>query len=232
MSENENAIIERTKVWVEPQLKDCDVGHDFWHVQRVFNNAIFLCNIEGGNRFIILMAALLHDVVDEKYFNPHQKEFEIKKYLTSEGLAISQINEILNIITNMSFSNEFEGNKQKFVEFKIVQDADRLDAIGAIGIARAFSYGNHHNRIFFDPSVLPIDVKSKNEYRKSVSPTLNHFFEKLLLLKNLMNTETGKEIAIQRARFMIDYLKQFINEYNVINKSETVRWFDLIKMFE
>ncbi len=201
------------ETWVKQKLTSVDAGHDWWHAVRVRNSALKIAEKEGGNRLIIETASLVHDLVDDKFFNPDKAEKEIAEKLNSLSFKQDDINHILQIITSMSFSKELDGNSFDSLEFRIVQDADRLDAIGAIGIARTFSYGGHKGREFYNPEIPFKEVSSKQEYRTGATPTINHFYEKLLKLKGLMKTATGKAMADERHLFMERYLEQFFKEW-------------------
>ena len=201
------------ETWVQQKLASVDAGHDWWHAVRVRNNALKIAEKEGGNKLIIETATLIHDLVDDKFFNPDKAEKEIAEKLNSLSFKQDDINHILQIITSMSFSKELDGNSFDSLEFRIVQDADRLDAIGAIGIARTFSYGGHKGREFYNPEIPFNEVSSKEEYRTGATPTINHFYEKLLKLKNMMKTSTGKVMAEERHQFMEKYLEQFFKEW-------------------
>ena len=202
---------------LEPEIRQrlsvTDAGHDWWHAVRVKNNAFKIAEKEGGNKRIIEAAALVHDLVDDKFFDPQQAESELKVMLEQQGFSEKETEHVLNIITQMSFSKELEGTSFDSLEFRIVRDADRLDAIGAIGIARTFSYGGHKGREFYNPGIPPAAVTTKDEYRNSTSPTINHFYEKLLKLKDLMKTPAGKQMAEERHAFMEQFLKHFFTEW-------------------
>ena len=201
------------ETWVKQKLTSVDAGHDWWHAVRVRNSALKIAKKEGGNKLIIEAATLVHDLVDDKFFNPDKAEKEIIEKLNSLSFKKDDINHILQIITSMSFSKELDGNSFDSLEFRIVQDADRLDAIGAIGIARTFSYGGHKGREFYNPEIPFKEVSSKEEYRTGATPTINHFYEKLLKLKNMMKTSTGRKMAEERHQFMERYLEQFFKEW-------------------
>ena len=211
------SIIELTKTFVQNKLKNAEGGHDWFHTLRVYNNALLISENENVDIEIVSLAALLHDIADSKF---HDGDETIgpkiaREFLFKENVDSSVIEHVVNIIKHMSFKNSLE-NEQKFTsqELKVVQDADRLDAIGAIGIARCFNYGGFKNRALYDPDIAPNLNMSKAEYKASNTPTINHFYEKLLLLKDQMNTKTGKRIAEQRHQFMDNYLKQFYAEWN------------------
>jgi uncharacterized protein len=208
-------IIQATVHFVKKTLANAEGGHDWWHIQRVWNNAKNISNTEGGHILIVELAALLHDIADAKF---HDGDEEIGPRMATDFLKKLNIeSEIIyhveQIIRNISFKG---GNFEKSfhsLELAIVQDADRLDAIGAIGIARAFNYGGFKNREMFNPSVKPHLSMTKEEYKTSNAPTINHFYEKLLLLKDKMNTTKGKEMAEQRHQYMEAFLEQFYAEW-------------------
>ncbi len=205
-------IISNIENWVQERMVNVDPGHDYWHVKRVVNNALTICKREGGDELVIHIAALLHDTADAKFFDEQTALNEILLFLQSLEWDANRSMHVIKIITHLSFSKSLEGDGFDSLEFRIVQDADRLDAMGAIGIARAFSYGALKNRVFFDPEQKPQLFTSTSDYRKSEAPTINHFYEKLLLLKDKMKTATGKEMAEERHVFMEAYLKQFFKE--------------------
>lgn len=213
----EEQIITKTIQFVKKELKDAESGHDWFHINRVYKNAMTIAKEEDTNVFIVQVAALLHDIADSKFNNGDENigPNKAKIFLQSINVNEKAINHIVQIIANMSFSKSLE-NKELFQskELQVVQDADRLDAIGAIGIARAFNYGGYKNRLLYDPKIKPNLNLSKEAYKKSKAPTINHFYEKLLLLKDKMNTETGKKLATERHQFMEDFLKQFYKEWS------------------
>lgn len=213
---NKNRIIEKTIEFVKQTLKDAEGGHDWFHIQRVYNNALKISEKEeGANKFIVALGALLHDIADSKF---HHGDETIgpkvaREFLQEEGVSEEDIVHVENIIKWISFKG---GNvEQQFSsrELNIVQDADRLDAIGAIGIARTFNYGGYKGRPLYNPEIVPNLNMSKEEYKASTAPTINHFYEKLLLLKDRMNTSTGKELAEERHQFMEHFLKEFYKEW-------------------
>lgn len=209
-------IIKQTVEFVKESLKGAESGHDWWHIERVWNNAKLLIKSEEVDPFIVELAALLHDIADSK-FHDGDEEIGPKKageYLKSIGIEDSQIVHIQQIIRNMSFKASLGTLNFSSKEMEVVQDADRLDAIGAIGIARAFTYGGFKNRELYNPEIPPALNMTKEEYKSSDAPTINHFYEKLLLLKDKMNTPTGLRIAEERHQFMLTYLEQFYNEWN------------------
>lgn len=209
-------FILKTIDFVKEKVKNYDAGHDWWHIERVWRNAQYINQFEHGDAFIIDLAALLHDIADAKFFNGDEKigPALAKEYLKTNLIDLRVIEQVGQIIENMSFRKslglvEFHSN-----ELDIVQDADRLDAIGAIGIARAFTYGGYKNRELYNPEMPPLTTISQEDYKKSTSPTINHFYEKLLLLKDKMKTMTGKRLAAERHIFMEKYLDQFYKEWN------------------
>jgi uncharacterized protein len=222
----DSEIVEETIIFVKETLQNAEGGHDWFHIQRVFNNSMLIAKDEDGlNLLVVSLGALLHDIADAKFndgdesLGPKMAEY----FLLSLGVPKRTINHVTNIIKYSSFKAGLTNGKMKkklfsSKELKVVQDADRLDAIGAIGIARAFNYGGFKNRALYDPSIAPNLEMTKEEYKKSEAPTLNHFYEKLLLLKDKMNTETGKRLAEERHQYMIDFLEQFYQEWNPLKK--------------
>ena len=213
--ENEN-LIHTTIQFVKQKLQNAEGGHDWFHIERVFKNSLLIAKNEKCNLLVVQLAALLHDIADSK-FNHGDETIGPKvasDFLKSQNVDDKIIEEVVQIINNISFKG---GNFQKTynsIELDIVQDADRLDAIGAIGIARVFNYGGFKNRVLYDPEIFPSLDMTKEDYKNNANPTLNHFYEKLLLLKDKMNTKTGKKIADERHFFMENYLSQFDGEWN------------------
>lgn len=208
-------IIAQTETFVKNKLADAEGGHDWWHIYRVWKTAKKIAETEAVDLFIVELSALLHDIADPKF---HEGNEAIGpqiagEFLLGQHVESSVVDHVLNIIKNMSFKNSLGKVEFHSVEMAVVQDADRLDAIGAIGIARAFNYGGFKNRALYNPSQKPNLNMSKEEYKKGDSPTINHFYEKLLLLKDKMNTETGKKMAAQRHTFMEKFLEQFYDEW-------------------
>ena len=207
--------IDHTILFVKEKLQNAEGGHDWFHVERVYNNALLIAEEETCDLQVVKLAALLHDVADSKFHNGDETigPKMAREFLVSQNVAEETINHVIAIIENISFKGgNFEKEFQS-KELEIVQDADRLDAMGAIGIARTFNYGGFKNRTLYDPNVQPNLSMSKEEYKKSETPTLNHFYEKLLLLKDKMNTETGKKVAKKRHDFMVSFLSQFYGEW-------------------
>ncbi len=208
-------VIDTTILFVKKQLQQAEGGHDWFHIERVYKNALLLAKEEDCNLEIVKLGALLHDIADSKF---HYGDETIgpkiaRDFLVSQNVAVDTIDAVVAIIENISFKG---GNFEKTYtskELEIVQDADRLDALGAIGIARTFNYGGFKNRTLYNPEIQPNLNMTKEEYKKSNAPTINHFYEKLLLLKDKMNTKTGKKIAAERHRFMEQFLAQFYAEW-------------------
>ncbi len=210
---NQEEILLKTSQYVQQQLENEGSGHDWWHIKRVYRNAELILQSEPCDHFQVKMAVLLHDIGDYKLHNGIDKTRElVYPFLSSLNLEGSFIEDILSIIKQISFSSN-KNTKPSSIEAMVAQDADRLDAIGAIGIARTFQYGGHKGHPLYDPKIPPILHHSTDSYKKSTAPTLNHFYEKLLLIKDLMNTQTAKSIAQQRHKFMETFLAQFYDEW-------------------
>jgi uncharacterized protein len=211
-----NILIEKTKTFVKLELENAEGGHDWFHIERVFNNTLLIAKEEKVDLLVVSLAALLHDIADSKFYNGDETigPKKARQFLFEQNVDSIIIEHVVSIIESMSFKNSFETEK-KFtsLEMSVVQDADRLDAIGAIGIARCFNYGGFKNRALYNPEVLPNLKMTKKEYKNSDAPTINHFYEKLLLLKDKMNTKTGRRIAISRHNYMESFLKQFYREW-------------------
>lgn len=210
-----DTVIQNTEKYIFEMFDGEGSGHDWWHIFRVRNLALKIASKEGGNSFVIEMAALLHDVEDWK-LNEKQNSGKVKDWLNLMNLDEELIDQILSIIEEVSFKGAGVETKASTLEAKIVQDADRLDAIGAIGIARAFTYGGSKSRPIYAPAVTPVKHTDFESYKKSKGPTINHFFEKLLLLQDRLNTSTAKNMAKGRHQFMKVYLEQFFAEWNNI----------------
>ncbi|MDX5586004.1 MAG: HD domain-containing protein [Aureibaculum sp.] len=209
-------IINRTIDFVKQTLKDAEGGHDWFHIQRVFNNAKLIVKTESADEFIVSLSALLHDIADSKFHDGDETIGPKKatEFLMSQNIDSIVIEHVVQIIKNISFKGGNIDRTFSSKELDIVQDADRLDAIGAIGIARCFNYGGFKNREIFNPKTQPKLNMTKEEYKNSNTPSINHFYEKLLLLKDRMNTATGKRVAIERHKFMEKYLHQFYAEWD------------------
>ncbi|MXN92718.1 HD domain-containing protein [Flavobacterium sp. Sd200] len=213
---NTTQIIENTKKFVQQQLQGAEGGHDWFHIERVYKNALLIAKGEECNLFVVELGALLHDVADSKFHNGDETVGPklAWQFLESQSVPEDVILHVVNIIENISFKGGNFEKKFHSPELAIVQDADRLDAIGAIGIARTFNYGGFKNRPMYDPAIAPNLHMTKEEYKASNAPTINHFYEKLLLLKDKMNTTTGKQIAQQRHKYMEGFLAQFYAEWD------------------
>lgn len=209
------SIIDKTIFFVKQQLENAEGGHDWFHIERVYKNSILIAQEEDCDLTVVKLGALLHDIADSKFHDGDETigPKTARAFLESEIVFEETINHVINIIENISFKGGNFENKFSSKELEIVQDADRLDAIGAIGIARTFNYGGFKNRALYNPSIVPNLNMSKEEYKNSNSPTLNHFYEKLLLLKDKMNTATGKKIALERHKYMENFLSQFYAEW-------------------
>ena len=210
-------IIETTKAFVKSKLKNAEGGHDWFHIERVHKNTLAIAKHENVNLVIVSLAALLHDIADPKFNNGDETIAPrlASEFLLKQNVDSNIIEHVTQIIENMSFKNSFDLNPSfNSKEMEVVQDADRLDAIGAIGIARCFNYGGFKNRTLYNPDIKPNLNMSKEDYKNSEAPTINHFYEKLLLLKDKMNTKTGKKIALQRHNYMKGFLDQFYDEWN------------------
>lgn len=211
-----NFLIQNTIAFVQQELNDAEGGHDWFHVQRVYKNALLISENENVNKTIVALGALLHDIADSKFHNGDETigPKKAKAFLQTQAVSQDTVTHIIKIIENVSFKG---GNTLKTFhskELEVLQDADRLDAIGAIGIARTFNYGGFKNRVIYNPSVQPELEMTPQEYKASDAPTINHFYEKLLKLKDKMNTSSGKKIAQERHVFMESFLEQFYQEWN------------------
>lgn len=209
------ALIHKTILFVKEQLKNAEGGHDWFHIQRVYNNALKIAESEECDLLTVQLGALLHDIADSKFYNGDETVGPAlaRQFLESEGAPEDVISHVENIIKNISFKGGNFTPDFNSAELQIVQDADRLDALGAIGIARTFNYGGFKNRPLYNPEIAPQLSMTKEEYKNNNAPTLNHFYEKLLLLKDRMNTKTAKEMAEARHRYMEGFLSQFYAEW-------------------
>lgn len=210
------SYMEQTIDFVKKELEGAEAGHDWFHIERVYKNALHLLKTEQADEQVVLLGALLHDIADSKFHEGDETIGPKKAYdfMTTIEIPEDVKKHVVQIIENISFKG---GNFEKYFrskELEIVQDADRLDAIGAIGIARTFNYGGFKNHPLYDPAIQPNLQMSKDEYKKHQGTTINHFYEKLLLLKDLMNTETGKKMALKRHQYMEGFLEQFYAEWN------------------
>jgi len=209
-------LIDSTILFVKQQLENAEGGHDWFHIERVYKNALLIADDEECDLTVVKLGALLHDIADSKFHDGDESvgPKTAREFLESQNAPEDKIKHVIAIIENISFKG---GNFEKEFhskELEIVQDADRLDALGAIGIARAFNYGGFKNRTLYNPAIQPSLNMSKEEYKNSNGTTLNHFYEKLLLLKDKMNTETGKKIALERHNYMQNFLSQFYAEWD------------------
>lgn len=213
---NNTDIISKTITFVKNKLDDAEGGHDWFHIERVYKNAMLIAQNEVCDLTIVKLGALLHDIADSK-FNGGDESVgprTARTFLESENVEQATIDHVVKIIENISYKGGKVERTFSSLELDIVQDADRLDALGAIGIARTFNYGGFKNRALYDPKIAPNTKMTKEEYKNNEAPTLNHFYEKLLLLKDKMNTESGKLIAKERHRYMEGFLCQFYAEWD------------------
>jgi len=216
MQVQEERILSSTEKFVKETLNNAEGGHDWWHIYRVWKLALRIAKEENANLLVVQLAALLHDIADSKF---HDGDEELGPRLAGNFLNKMQVDtqvikHVDAIIRNMSFHKTFEKKKFNTLELQVVQDADRLDAIGAIGIARTFNYGGHKNFPIYDPHIKPETHQTKEAYKNSKAPTINHFYEKLFLLKEMMNTPTGKILAEGRHQYMEDYIVRFMKEWD------------------
>ncbi|MEO9893690.1 HD domain-containing protein [Aurantibacter sp.] len=216
MSDSE--IIDQTILFVKETLINAEGGHDWFHIQRVYNNSLLIAKDESADILVVGLGALLHDIADAKFNNGDETIAPkmAKEFLNSIHVPKQTIKHVVQIIANCSYKNSLDKADKPFesIELSIIKDADRLDAIGAIGIARAFNYGGFKNRKLYDPNIAPNLNLTKEEYKNSTAPTINHFYEKLLLLKDTLETNTGKKLAAKRHQFMMNYLEQFYGEWS------------------
>ena len=210
-------LINNTIELVKQKLEGTESGHDWFHIERVWKLSLRIHEKEGGDKLVIELASLLHDIADPKFHNGDETLATkiVTEFLTEQKVDSEIIEKVIFIIENMSFKNRNDAPKDLPLELKIVQDADRLDAIGAIGIARTFNFGGYKNNLMYHPDIEPKRNQSKEDYKKSNGTTINHFYEKLLLLKDLFNTKTAKEIGEERHQVMLQFLDQFYREWNV-----------------
>lgn len=212
---NVQEILYETEQFIQSRFSSEGSGHDWFHVDRVRKLAIRIGQTEGGDLILIELAALLHDLDDWKLTVSENPGFSgTKSWLSKLGVEESLAAKVIDIIEDVSFKGAGVETPVRSLEAAVVQDADRLDAIGAIGIARTFSYGGHKSRLIYDPSVSPEMHQDFQNYKKGTGPTINHFYEKLLLLKDRMNTVTARKMAEERHQFMTDFLDQFFDEWN------------------
>lgn len=213
---DQETVIQKTIEFVQETLSGAEGGHDWWHIYRVWNLSKQIAKTEDMDMFVVELGALLHDIADAKFYEGDEtigprKAREFLSALQVEEKVISQVE---NIIANISFKGGKDPQKFKSPELDVIQDADRLDAMGAIGIARTFNYGGYKNREIYNPEIKPNLAITREEYKQSKAPTINHFYEKLLQLRERMNTPTGKRMAERRHQFMEAFLDEFYQEWN------------------
>ncbi|MCI8654828.1 MAG: HD domain-containing protein [Clostridia bacterium] len=209
-------IINKTKNYVQNICKKNRVGHDWWHIERVYKNAMLINQKEKADEFIITMIVLMHDLYDHKFYNGNVEEAleeTLKKLGVYNNIPEEDIKNIINSCENLGFSSNMVTKKELSIEGKIAQDADRLDGIGAIGIARTFTYGGEKGRVIYNPNNNEL-VNEKEYFLKGSNTSISHFYDKLLKLKDRMNTHTSKEIAMRRHKYMEDFLEEFFDEWN------------------
>ncbi len=209
-------IIDKTILFVKEKLQDAEGGHDWFHIERVFKNAVLIAQEEVCDVTVVKLGALLHDIADSKF---HDGDEEIGSRKAREFLSPLNVEEdiivhVENIIRNISFKGSEHKQKFRSPELDVIQDADRLDGMGAMGIARTFNYGGYKGREIYNPEIKPNLSMTEEEYKNSNTTTLNHFYEKNLLLKDRMNTDAGKSIAKHRHKFMEDFLDEFYKEWD------------------
>jgi uncharacterized protein len=209
-------LIEKTRLYVEKELAGDGSGHDWWHVYRVWSIAKKITQKENADPTIVELSALLHDIADWKFNDGDESAGprQATAWLNKNGVDPRLVGEVCEIISTLSYKGAGVATPMRTIEGKIVQDADRLDAIGAVGIARTFAYGGNKNRLMYHPEETPVMHESFDHYKNNKGHTINHFHEKLLLLKDRMNTESAKKLAEQRHLFMENYLDRFHKEWN------------------
>jgi uncharacterized protein len=211
------STIENTIAFVKEKLEGAEAGHDWFHIERVWKLSAQIAETEVCDTEVVELSALLHDIADPKFHNGDETIAPkiSREFLEQQNVSEETIQKVLFVIENISFKNRDQAPVDPPIELKIVQDADRIDAIGAIGIARTFNFGGFKNNLMYHPDIEPKLGMSKEEYKKSNGTTINHFYEKLLLLKDMMNTEKGKKMAEERHNYMLNFLDQFYKEWNV-----------------
>jgi uncharacterized protein len=207
--------IQDTITYVKQELRNAEGGHDWWHIERVWKTAKHIAKTEQVDLLVVELSALLHDIADSKFHDGDESigPQKARAFLHTLEIEDNVINHVIRIIENISFKGGKEAQTFQSTELDVVQDADRLDALGAIGIARTFNYGGFKNREIYNPTIPSNLNMTKEEYKKSTAPSINHFYEKLLLLQDRMNTATGKAMAAKRHQFMESYLEQFYSEW-------------------
>ncbi len=209
-------LISKTEEYIRDKLEGEGSGHDWWHIHRVRNTALKLAKEENADPFVVELAALLHDIADHKFHNGDEEigPATARSWLKDLEIEEPDIEHVCEIIRDVSFKGAEVATPMKTIEGKVVQDADRLDALGAIGIARAFAYGGYKERELYNPDIKPEKHDSFEAYKKSTGPTINHFYEKLFLLKDRMNTDSGKKEAEKRHQFMRKFVERFLAEWD------------------
>lgn len=221
---NKSKLIDVIKSNIKSQFEGDSSGHDWYHIERVWKMTKQIAEKENANVFVAELGALLHDIADHKFVDNHEKEsvLRVRKILSPhKSITNTEIEAIEHIVVNCSYKGGVSENKMEIIEGKIVQDADKLDAIGAIGIARTFAFGGKFGSVLYDPNIKPTTHKTLESYQKNRTHTINHFYEKLLKLKDLMHTKTAKSIALERHTFMEQFLKQFYDEWNANLQSQS-----------
>jgi uncharacterized protein len=208
-------LITQTEMFVKKELANAEGGHDWWHIYRVWKLARTIAAGEQVDMLVVELSALLHDIADSKFHNGDENvgPQKARAFLQTAGAPETVIEQVVQVIMHISFKGGHNTGAFYSPELSVVQDADRLDAIGAIGIARTFNYGGFKNRAIYDPNIAPDLNMTKEQYKNSTAPTINHFYEKLLLLKDRMNTETGRRMAVERHAFMETFLAKFYQEW-------------------
>jgi uncharacterized protein len=212
-------ILSQTEAFVKKELAGAEGGHDWWHIYRVWQLSKHIAAQEDVNMLVVELSALLHDIADAKFYGGDESigPAKARHFMESIQVPAEVIEHVTAIIENISFKGGNQAGKFYSAELGVVQDADRLDALGAIGIARTFNYGGFKNRSIYDPAILPDLQMTREEYKHSTAPTINHFYEKLLLLKDRMNTATGRKLAEERHLFMEQFLERFYREWEGIS---------------
>ena len=215
MKTKQRVLVNQTIEFVKHELAKAEGGHDWWHIWRVWKLSVKIAQTEHVDMFVVELGALLHDIADSKFHHGNETlgPQKARKFMQPLGVDEAVIDHVVKIVGHISYSAGMEKQSFRSNELDVIQDADRLDAMGAIGIARAFNYGGFKNREIFNPEIKPNLTMTKEEYKRNSAPTINHFYEKLLLLKEKMNTDTGKRMAIQRHEFLEKFLDQFYQEW-------------------
>lgn len=212
-------ILSQTEAFVKKELAGAEGGHDWWHIYRVWQLAKHIAAQEDVNMLVVELGALLHDIADAKFHGGDESigPAKARRFMESIQVPAGVVQHVTDIIEHISFKGGQQAGKFYSPELGVVQDADRLDALGAIGIARTFNYGGFKNRAIYDPGIAPDLQMTKEQYKNSTAPTINHFYEKLLLLKDRMNTATGRKLAEERHLFMEQFLERFYKEWEGIS---------------